>query len=60
MVFEKDGEKFIARRSDTILLYELEEQQRKIGSGIRGLSKLTEISVTPKPVEINYLPTNIL
>ena len=60
LVFEKDGEKFIARRSDTILLYELEEQQRKIGSGIRGLSKLTEISVTPKPVEINYLPTNIL
>ena len=55
--FEKCDESFTAKWDDLINLFELEEKERAAGSGVRGLSKLTEVSVKPKPVERQKVET---
>ena len=55
--FEKDGTSYTAKWDDLLNLFELEEAEREVGSGIRGLSKLTEVSVKPKPIERQRVET---
>ena len=45
--FENHGTSYIVKWSDLLTLFEIEEAERAAGSGIRGLSKLTEVSVKP-------------
>ena len=55
--FKIEDESFTARWSDLLALYKLESNLTEKNSGIRGLSKLTEVAVRPKPVERQRVST---
>ena len=48
---------FVAKWEDLLQLYHLEKIESGNNSGVRGLSKLTEVAVTPKPVERQRVTT---
>lgn len=53
---EKDDE-FVAKWVDLLHLYDLEAKESEENSGVRGLSKLNEVAVRPKPVERQRVST---
>lgn len=55
--FEQDSQTFTARWADIMKLFKLESEDRLNGSGVRGLSKLNEVSVQPKPIERQKVET---
>ena len=57
LTFKKDDKSYTAKWDDLINLFEHEEIERKAASGIRGLSKLTEVAIKPKPIERQKVDT---
>ena len=55
--FDENGETFLAKWNDLIQLYDLEAKESESNTGVRGLSKLNEVSVRPKPVERQRVST---
>ena len=55
--FEADDTEFVAKWNDLVKLYDLEAKESEINSGVRGLSKLNEVAVRPKPVERQRVST---
>ena len=49
--YKHNGETFTANWSHLLELYKLEEESAANDSGVRGLSKLNEVTVHPKPIE---------
>ncbi|XP_066911172.1 uncharacterized protein [Clytia hemisphaerica] len=55
LTFKEDDDTFVAKWSDLIRLHEVEDMSNFCG--VRGLSKLTEVAVRPKPVERQRVST---
>ena len=55
--FQSDNQSYTAKWSDLLNLYNLEHDLTSKNSCIRGLSKLTDVAVRPKPVERQRVST---
>ncbi|XP_066923516.1 uncharacterized protein [Clytia hemisphaerica] len=55
LTFKEDDDTFVVKWSDLIRLHEVENMSNFCG--VRGLSKLTEVAVRPKPVERQRVST---
>ena len=51
LLFEEKEKLFVAKWEDLVQLYQLEKKESVNDGGVRGLSKLTEMAIKPKPIE---------
>ena len=55
--FSINEREFTAKWSHLVKLYDLEHASTELNDGVRGLSKLTDVAVRPKPVERQKVST---